>query len=132
DPFASEKPLFSIDAKNMDQHASNLTEGVKALMKRYPSYRMDVYQSHRTAAFPKYVTDNTAKCAVTAKSSNAGRSMDGCQAGFPFPIPKDGNEAMWNHLVRFNGQAYTFKYQAYNVDASGGATMSTAGTFVEE
>lgn len=132
DPFASEKPLFSVDAKNMGQYAANLTEGVKALMKRYPSYRIDVYQSHRTAAFPKYVTDNTAKCAVTAKTSNAGRSMDGCQAGFPFPIPKDGNEAMWNHLVRFNGQSYTYKYQAYNIDASGGVTMATAGTFAQE
>ena len=32
-------------------------------------------------------------------------------AGFPFPIPKTGYEAMWNHLVRFNGQAYEAKYR---------------------
>ena len=34
DPFAGEKPLVSISAKNMDQHADKLTEGVKALMKK--------------------------------------------------------------------------------------------------
>ena len=45
--------------------------------------------------------------------------MEGAHAGFPFPIPKTGNEAMWNHLVRFNGQAYEAKYRNLNVDASG-------------
>src|SRR5262245_45893055 len=42
DPFASEKPLFVIDAKNMAQYEANLTEGAKALMKAYPSFRADV------------------------------------------------------------------------------------------
>src|SRR5262245_39892526 len=60
DPFAAEKPLFSIDAKNMAQYEANLTEGAKALMKAYPSFRMDVYPTHRTAAFPKFVLENTA------------------------------------------------------------------------
>jgi hypothetical protein len=132
DPFAGEKPLFSVDAKNMAQYAGLLTEGAKALMKRYPSYRLDVYPTHRTAAFPKYVAENTAKCALSAKTTNAGVSMTGCHAGFPFPIPKDGNEAMWNHMVRFNGQSYGLKFQSYNVDAGGGANMATAGSIVQE
>src|SRR4051812_41106297 len=33
-PFASEKPKFSVDAKNMAQYAGNLTEGTKALMQK--------------------------------------------------------------------------------------------------
>ena len=45
--------------------------------------------AHRTAAFPKFVADNTATCAVSAKTTNGGRSMEGCKAGFPFPMPKD-------------------------------------------
>lgn len=131
DPFAAEKPLFSIDAKNMDKHADKLTEGVKALMKKYPSYRVDVYPTHRTAAFPKFVSDNTLGCAVTAKLGNKGLSMEGCHAGYPFPIPKDGYEAMWNHLVRFRGEAFNFKFSAYNVDASGKAALSTEGNLVQ-
>ena len=51
------------------------------------------------------------KNATTAKTTNDGRSIEGAHAGFPFPIPKDGYEAMWNHLVRFNGQAYEAKYR---------------------
>ena len=131
-PFASEKPRMVIDAKNMSQHAGNLTEGTKALLQKYPTFRMDVYPTHRTVAFPKFVTENTAKNAVKAKTLNEGRSIEGAHAGFPFPIPKTGNEAMWNHLVRFNGQAYEAKYRNLNVDASGRTSLATEGTSVQE
>lgn len=131
-PFAAEKPKFSIDAKNMAQHAGSLTEGAKALLQKYPTFRMDVYPTHRTVAFPKYVTDNTAKNATKTKTLNEGRSIEGAHAGFPFPIPKTGNEAMWNHLVRFNGPAYEAKYRNINVDASGRASLATEGNSTQE
>lgn len=131
-PFADEKPRLVIDAKNMAQYADKLTEGTKALLQKYPSFRVDVYPTHRSVAFPQFVTDNTAKCAVTAKVGNEGRSMEGCHAGFSFPIPKTGFEAMWNHLVRFNGQAYQSKYRNLNVDASGRTTLATEGNSVQE
>src|SRR6476659_4102190 len=132
DPFASEKPRLQIDAKNMAAHAAQLTEGTKALMQKYPTYRIDVYPTHRTVAFPKFVADNTAKAAVSAKTLNEGRSIEGAHAGFPFPVPKTGNEAMWNHLVRFNGPAYESKYRTVNVDANGRAALATEGLSVQE
>lgn len=136
DPFASEKPLFSIDAKNMGNYADRLSEGTKALMKKYPSYRVDVYPPHRSVAFPKSVTDNTLKCATTAKTSSGGLSMEGCKAGVPFPIPRSGFEAMWNHLTRFvgteGGRAVKYGYKAYYVDAAGTPTMTTKGTFISD
>jgi hypothetical protein len=49
DPFASEKPVASIDAKNMDKYADKLSEGTKALMQANADYRIDVYPTHRTA-----------------------------------------------------------------------------------
>jgi len=131
-PFAAEKPRLAIDAKNMAQHAGSLTEGTKALLQKYPSFRVDVYPTHRTVAFPKFVADNTAKNALKAKTTNEGRSMEGAHAGFPFPIPKTGYEAMWNHLVRFNGQAYEAKYRNLSVDASGRTSLSTEGVSVQE
>lgn len=131
-PFAGEKPRLAIDGKNMAQQADKLTEGTKALLKKYPSFRVDVYQTHRTVAFPKFVTDNTLKLATKAKTTNGGRSIEGAHAGFPFPIPKTGYEAMWNHLVRYNGQAYEAKYRNLNVDASGRATLATEGNNVQE
>lgn len=131
-PYAGEKPKFSIDAKNMAQYAGNLTEGTKALLQKYPTFRVDVYPTHRSVAFPKYVTDNTVKNATKAKTLNDGRSIEGAHAGFPFPIPKTGNEAMWNHLVRFNGPAYEAKYRNLNVDANGRAALATEGQSVQE
>ncbi len=132
-PYAGEKPRLVIDAKNMAQHAGQLTEGAKALLQKYPAtYRLDVYPTHRSVAFPKFVADNTAKNAVKARTTNEGRSIEGAHAGFPFPIPKTGNEAMWNHLVRFNGQAYEAKYRNLSVDASGRATLATEGVSTQE
>ncbi|MBO9649103.1 MAG: DUF1329 domain-containing protein [Variovorax sp.] len=132
DPFASEKPRLVIDAKNMGEYADKLTEGTKTLLKTYPTFRVDVYPTHRTVAFPKFVIDNTAKSAVNAKTVNDGRSIEGVHAGFPFPIPKTGYEAMWNHLVRFNGQSYEAKYRNINVDASGRPALATEGVSVQD
>ena len=131
-PFANEKPRLAIDGKNMAAHAGQLTEGTKALLQKYPSFRVDVYPTQRSVAFPKWVGDNTAKIALRAKTSNEGRSIEGAHAGFPFPIPKNGYEAMWNHLVRFNGPAYESKYRNLTVDASGRVTLATEGVSNQE
>ncbi len=133
DPFASEKPLYSINAKNMAQYSDKLTDGVKALMKKYPStYRVDVYKTHRTVAFPKFVLDNTAKNAVKAKTANGGISISGAHGGIPFPIPKDGYETMWNALLHFGGVAVEMKYRCYTMDKTGTPTMQSEGLVWQE
>ena len=132
DPFAGEKPRLVIDAKNAAQYADKLTAGTTELLKLYPGFRVDVYPTHRTVAFPKFVTDNTAAAALHARTGNEGRSIEGVHAAFPFPIPKDGYEAMWNHLVRFNGQSYEAKYRNLNVDASGHVALATEGVSVQD
>ena len=56
DPFASEQPLFTITAQNLEQYRDKLSEGQVAMFKRYPAtYRMPVYTSHRTTAVPQSV-----------------------------------------------------------------------------
>jgi hypothetical protein len=130
DPFADEKPLLSIDAKNLDQYADKLTEGTKALMKAHPSYRIDVYPTHRTAAFPKFVLENTVKNATRAKTTANGLGLEGVRAGIPFPIPKIGNEVMFNGVTAYQGQSYLFpKFTAYNVDSAGKLIMATQGSY---
>jgi hypothetical protein len=119
DPFAGEKPLFSISAQNMSRYADKLTEGTKALMKKYPTFRIDVYKTHRTVAYPDFVLKNTAKNAVMATTAQGGISLRGAHGGLPFPIPKDGYEVMWNHLVRYQGRSTETKFSGYVVDSSG-------------
>lgn len=121
DPFASEKPLFSIDAKNMAQHGDKLAESVKAMLAKYPEYRIDVYPSHRTMIYPKYVADGSVANATKCKLEND--NLVGCQAGVPFPIPKTGEELIFNKLLAFTGVANMYTLGQYVVDRSGRMTL---------
>jgi len=128
DPYASEKPRLVITGKDAAAHADKLTEGTKELLKRYPTMRVDVYPTHRTVALPQRLQDNTVKNATGAKAIDGGLATENVMPGFPFPIPKSGQEAMWNHLLRYNGLGYdNAKYDNYNVDAAGVATLATSG-----
>ncbi len=125
-PFENEKPRLVIDGKNAAQHADKLTEGTKELLKRYPTMRLDVYPTQRVVALPSKLLANTAKNATNAKSVNGGLGVEGMLPGVPFPIPKNGNEAMWNHLVRYTGVAYNLKSENWNVDSAGLASLATS------
>ena len=132
-PFESEKPRMTIGAKDAAANADKLTEGTKELLKRYPNtFRLDVYPTHRVVALPSKVLANTAKNAVTTKSVNNGLGVEGMLPGVPFPIPKSGFEAMWNHLVRYTGVAYNVKYENWNVDSAGVASLATSGNLTNE
>lgn len=105
DPFEAEKPLLTITAENMDRYTDHLSDGVKALLKRFNTYRLDVYPTHRTAAAPQWVYDNIFRNATRASTLNDGLTVEGAYGGIPFPIPKSGREAMWNHLLAWKGEA---------------------------
>lgn len=126
DPFKAEKPLYSVNASNMAQHADKLTEGVKALLRKYPqTYRIDVYPTHRTAAAPQWVYDNTFKNATRAKLE--GGIPSGAYGGIPFPIPKSGVEAMWNHKLLWRGSSWEVDMNQYQITADGKIVLSTSG-----
>ncbi len=102
DPFASDKVLFTITAANVDQYADKLSVGQKALFATYPdTYMMKVYPTHRSAAFPQRIYDKTKEIAGTAQLVENGYGVTGAINGIPFPIPKEGVEAIWNHLLRY-------------------------------
>ncbi len=127
DPFASDKPLLVIDGKNAEQYKGQLTATTLELLKRYPSYRVDVYPTHRSVALPQAVLDNTRKNATAANSKEGGTAVDNVLPGIPFPIPQNGAEAMWNFLLRYQGVSMTAKYDSWNVDAAGKPSLSTTG-----
>lgn len=122
DPFSSEKPVLQITAKNMEQFADKLTDGTKALFKKFPdSFRIDVYPTHRTAAAPQWVYDNTFQNASRAsvQETSAGPVTKGAYGGIPFPIPKTGAEVMLNSQVRWRGSAWNQQSTGYQVTAEG-------------
>jgi Protein of unknown function (DUF1329) len=101
DPFASEKPLFSITAQNVDKYADKLAAGTVAMIRTLPGYHVDVYPTHRTAAAPQYIYDNAIANASRAHLSENGLDVQDAKLSIPFPIPKSGNEAIWNHILRW-------------------------------
>lgn len=125
DFFADEKPLFSITGKNVDQYADKLSETSKALFKKYPEYRIDVYPTHRTAAAPQWVYDNTFKNATRAKTSKGGEKMEDAFGGVPFPIPQTGHEVLWNARTAWNGEDSVVPAATWIVTNQGKRLMAT-------
>jgi hypothetical protein len=103
DPFADDAVLFTITADNADEYSDLLTPGYKAMLSTYPSFKMNVYPSRRSAAFPQRIYDKTKEIAATATLIENGYGVTGAINGIPFPIPKSGLEVIWNHLLRFRG-----------------------------
>jgi len=102
DPFADDKVLFTITAANVDQYADKLSVGQRALFETYPdTYKMNVYPTRRSAAFPQRIYDKTIENAKTAQLTEGGNGVTGAINGLPFPIPKNGHQAIWNHLLRY-------------------------------
>ncbi|MEO8198010.1 MAG: DUF1329 domain-containing protein [Thermoanaerobaculia bacterium] len=104
DPFAAEKPVVTITGANMAQYAGKLSPGHQAMLKAYPTFKMNVYPSHRTAAAPQRIYDATKKTAATATLAEGGNGVDNALGGIPFPLPKSGVEVIWNHMLRFRGE----------------------------
>ncbi|MFU8821621.1 MAG: DUF1329 domain-containing protein [Gammaproteobacteria bacterium] len=101
DPFAADQPLYRITAANMAQYDDILTEGHKAMFRTYPEYYMDVYPTRRSAAVPERIYEATKRIAATTRLIEGGNGFTGGAEGIPFPIPADGTEAIWNHIVRY-------------------------------
>ena len=102
DPFAGDKALLKIDAKNVDQYKDKVTPGMAALLKKYPNQFINVYPTHRSAFWPQAVYDATK--AQAAKTKLNGLAIEGYEPpGVPFPVPKSGLEVMYNHTTRYFG-----------------------------
>ena len=100
DPYAAEKPLFVITAANLSQYESKLTDGQKAMFKKYPgSFKMPVYPSHRDFRYTDDVCAAAKKNALKAELADGGLTSKGFRGAVPYPIPKSGQEAAWNLII---------------------------------
>jgi hypothetical protein len=102
--LSREPPLYTISASNLDKYADQLTEGHKLLLRRYGSYHMNVYRSYRLVNWPDAVLKATVENATRADLQGPD-VPDGAELGFPFPIPRSGAEPIWNHKLKWRGEA---------------------------
>jgi Protein of unknown function (DUF1329) len=102
----AEKPKFTISKANIDQYKDKLTEGHKYLLRTFDTYKMNVYPTHRVVSWPQPIYDAT-KANATNCTIDGSDILDNCKVGFPFPIPKTGAEPIWNHKLKYRGEAVT-------------------------
>lgn len=124
DPFVGEKPLYSINQENMGQYADVLSEGTQELIRRWGDYHVDVYQSHRIVDFPEWLKQATIANATRVQNTEDGSSLEGAMGGYPYPIPKSGAEAIWNHNLRYYGPPYRARFTGWMVDSTGNLIMT--------
>jgi len=108
DPFSTDKVEYTITAANVAQYKAMLTPGQVKLFETYPdTYKMNVYQSRRSASYPDHVYQASIDNAGRTELIEEGNGIENAAVGIPFPIPKDGLEAIWNHILRYRGEALT-------------------------
>jgi len=103
-PYPDDKPKFVITGANYKEYAANLTDGQKAMFAKYPdTYKMPVYETRRSAAYPQEVYDETKNNALNTSLLNNGNGISNFTFGVPFPFPQTGVEVIWNHITRYRG-----------------------------
>ncbi|MBI3171212.1 MAG: DUF1329 domain-containing protein [Hydrocarboniphaga effusa] len=118
-----EKPQFTITKANMAQYEALLTEGHKKLLNTYETYKLNVYPSHRIVNWPDEVQKATVANATTAVLNGTDEVL-GAKLGFPFPIPKSGAEVIWNHKLKYRGEAVRRYNNQMIVQPNGESTLT--------
>jgi len=123
DPYAGDAQSYVVNSKNLAQYQALLPAGTRALLEQYPDYYLQVFPTRRSAALPQRIYDATRNNASKAELISGGNGVAGVSAGIPFPIPQLGQEAIWNHIMRYRGeQVQTISNQAA-VLANGSYTL---------
>ena len=130
DPFAGERPLATITAQNMGPYEDKLTAVTQELLRRHPSFRVDLYPTHRTVSLAAHQIENARLNALGARTGAGGLALENALPGVPFPIPATGFEAMWNHLFGVSGlldHEFHTRYESWVVVSDGTAVLATSG-----
>lgn len=124
-PYASDKPLYTITAANAGDYDAQLTTGQKAMLATYPdTFKLNVYESRRSCTYPDFVYKAAKRNAEVGKVVDGGNGISESIMASPFPIPSSALEIVWNHTLRYRGErvARDFNYAAPT--ASGDYTLT--------
>ncbi|MEK8081613.1 DUF1329 domain-containing protein [Pseudomonas sp. XK-1] len=119
DPYAQDAVLYQVNSQNLAQHQAQLPAGLKVLLEKNPDYFLRVFPTRRSAAAPQRIYDATRFNAQSAELISGGNGVAGVAAGIPFPLPKTGQEAIWNHIMRYRGEQISFVTNQAAVLANG-------------
>lgn len=123
DPFAGDAELYRVDAGNLQQYRALLSEGHQKLLAENPDYYLRVLPSRRSLSLPQRIYDASSDNARNARLIAGGNGIEGAAAGVAFPIPKDGQEAIWNHITRYRGEQTRMTTNHAAVQKNGGYAL---------
>jgi len=124
DPYPGDKVKFTITGANYQEHSAHLSPGQVAMFKRYPeTFKLNVYPTRRSASYPAFVYEAYKFNALNAELSRGGNGVKGAMVTSPFPMPQNGMEAIWNHLLRFRSRSLNREVGQVAPTSSGSYTM---------
>lgn len=124
-PFAADKPTLVIDAASAESHADRLTGTSRAILKHHPDYQMYVYPSRRSCGYPSHVYEATRSNARVGRLTDDGNGVAEAIMGFPFPIPNNAMEIVWNHSLRYRSFKVKRGFSVAPVGATGEYTLQS-------
>jgi hypothetical protein len=123
DPYPNDKVEFTITSSNVSEYKSLLTPGQIKLFETYPNtYKMNVYQTRRSASYPEHVYKAVSDNATQSELVENGNGITKAAVGIPFPVPASGLEAIWNHILRYRGEGVSREAGQAAPTASGSYT----------
>jgi hypothetical protein len=126
DPYAGDPVKFTVTPGNAAQYDQVLSTGYKALLKAYPTYKMNVYQTRRSCAYPDNVYQATKNNARVGLLVGGGNGVSEAIMGFPFPIPNNALEIIWNHTLRYRSFKLSREFATAPVTRGGSYTLLTS------
>jgi len=123
DPYPNDKIEYTITASNVSNYKELLTAGQIKLFATYPdTFKMNVYQTRRSASYPEHVYQAVVKNAMNSELVGSGNGIKDASVAVPFPIPSTGLEAIWNHTLRYRGEGVSRQAGQASPTASGSYT----------
>ena len=128
-PYADEKPIYTVDGSNFQEYAEILTEGTKAILEKLgpKGFKLEVFPTKRSYEAPDWLYANNVKNATGASLVADGQKIEGNFPGTPFPIPQSALEVLWNHMIRYSTDI-SQDYDVYYVGSTGKPILSTTAS----
>ena len=104
DPYAQDREVYRVDVSNLAQYQHQLPAGLADLLTRHADYHLRVFPSRRSVSNPQRIYRATRENATRAELIANGNGIRGAAAGIPFPIPQEGMEVIWNHILHYKGE----------------------------
>ena len=118
-PFPADNVMLTIDSSNLDQFEELLSDGHLKLFNNSPDYEIKLYESRRTASYPENVYAATLQNEESAILLDNQAGIADAEVGFPFRKPSNGEEAIWNHLLRYKGIKIRRRDDQFTMHATG-------------